>query len=57
MAAYQVDFRGSAKRELFRLDLQMRERVVAAIDDLADQPRPVGMRKLAGDDGDLDVRC
>jgi len=56
MAAYQVEFRGSAKRELFRLDVQMRQRVVAAIDELADQPRPVGMRKLAGADQTYRIR-
>jgi acyl-coenzyme A synthetase/AMP-(fatty) acid ligase len=47
MAAYQVDLRSSAKRELYRLDRQMLEGVVAAIDALADEPRPVGIRKLA----------
>jgi mRNA interferase RelE/StbE len=48
MAAYQLEFRGSAERELYRLDRQMLERAIAAIDALGDQPGPVGSRKLAG---------
>jgi mRNA interferase RelE/StbE len=48
MAAYQVEFRSSADRELSRLDRQMLARVVAAIDELGEQPRPPGVRKLAG---------
>jgi mRNA interferase RelE/StbE len=56
MADYQVDFRGSAKRELYRLDRQMLERVVAAIDELKNQPRPVGMRKLVGTEHTYRIR-
>jgi mRNA interferase RelE/StbE len=40
----------SAAREFRRLQGLMRERVRAAIDGLADEPRPVGCAKLAGRD-------
>jgi mRNA interferase RelE/StbE len=48
MASYRVEFRGSAERELRRADRQMVPRIVAAVDALAEQPRPPGTRKLAG---------
>ncbi len=48
MATYRVEFRSSADRELSRLDRQVLERLVEAIDALGEQPRPVGVRKLAG---------
>ncbi len=48
MANYQVEFRSSANRELSRLDRQVLGRVIAAVDALGEQPRPSGVRKLAG---------
>lgn len=48
MATYRVELRSSADRELSRLDQQMIERLVPAIEALGEQPRPVGVRKLAG---------
>jgi mRNA interferase RelE/StbE len=48
MAFYRVEFRGSAERELHRIDLQMVPRIMEAIRGLAEEPRPSGTRKLAG---------
>ena len=48
MASYRVEFRGSAERELHRIDPQMLPRIIAAIRGLAEQPRPPETRKLAG---------
>jgi mRNA interferase RelE/StbE len=48
MAAYRIELRSSADRELSRLDRQALERVIRAIDALGEQPRGVGVRKLAG---------
>ncbi len=56
MAIYRVDFRGSAQRELDRLDRQIIARVIEAIDRLGEQPRPIGVRKLAGADNTYRVR-
>jgi len=48
MASYRVEFRGSAERELHRVNRQMVPRIIAAIDELADQPRAPGTTKLSG---------
>lgn len=48
MAGYRVEFRSSADRELSRLNRQVLDRVVAAVEALGEQPRPVGVRKMAG---------
>jgi mRNA interferase RelE/StbE len=56
MANYQIEFRSSANRELSRLDRQVLRRVVAGIDALGDQPRPAGVRKLAGVDHTYRIR-
>ena len=56
MAIYRVDFRGSAQRELDRLDRHIIARVIEAIDRLGEQPRPIGVRKLGGADNTYRVR-
>lgn len=45
---YSVGYRALAERQLLRLDVSVQKRVVAAIDKLADNPRPPGYRKLQG---------
>ena len=56
MASYQVEFRGSAGRELHRIDRQMVPRIVAAVRALEEEPRPAGTRKLAGSDHTYRIR-
>ena len=56
MAFYRVEFRGSAERELHRIDPQMVPTVMAAIRALAEQPRPSGTRKLAGSEQAYRIR-
>ena len=56
MASYQIEFRGSAERELHRIDPQMIPRVVAAVRALAEEPRPSGIRKLAGSEQAYRIR-
>ncbi len=53
---YRVEVAGAAVRQLRKLDLVARRRVQAAIELLADQPRPSGARKLVGGDGQWRVR-
>ena len=48
---YSIEFVPSARRALARLPLQMRKRIQVAIDDLADNPFPPGVKKLQGEDG------
>ena len=51
MASYRVLIKASAAKEIEAVDPKKdRQRIVAAIRSLADDPRPAGCEKLAGDD-------
>ena len=56
MASYKIEFSRSAERDLRRLDRKVLHRVLAAIDGLADNPRPPGVKKLAGSEHTYRVR-
>lgn len=53
---YRVEIAPAAVRRLRRLDNQARRRVQAAIELLAEEPRPRGARMLVGGDGEWRVR-
>jgi mRNA interferase RelE/StbE len=53
---YQVRLAPAAVRQLRKLDPPGRRRVQAAIDLLAEEPRPPGARQLAGGAGEWRVR-
>jgi mRNA interferase RelE/StbE len=54
---YSVLIKPSARKELEAVDLKKdRQRIVAAIRGLADDPRPSGCRKLSGRDK-YRIRC
>ncbi len=46
--AYRIEVKASAEKEVARLPRRDQRRVVAAIESLADDPRPAGARKLVG---------
>ena len=48
MASYSLEIKRSAAKELAQLPSKDRGRVVARIQSLADDPRPVGAEKLSG---------
>ncbi|MFT4260457.1 type II toxin-antitoxin system RelE family toxin [Microbacterium sp.] len=48
MTAYQVEFTAAAAKEVRKLDAQIRRRILAGIAELEREPRPHGVRKLAG---------
>jgi len=48
MDSYTISLVSSAERDLRKVDRQVVPRIAAAIDALADEPRPRGCRKLAG---------
>lgn len=48
MSGYRVEVASSAARELQRLPNQAQGRIVAAINGLAENPRPRGVEKLRG---------
>ena len=50
--ACAIHFTPAAARQLERLDKPVRRRVATAINSLAAEPRPAGVKKLAGS-GDL----
>ena len=52
----QVEVAPAAVRQLRKLDPPARRRVQAAIELLADQPRPSGAKKLVGGEGEWRVR-
>jgi mRNA interferase RelE/StbE len=53
---YTIIFLRSARKELDSLDGQMTRRIAAAIDALADEPRPPGCIKVKSEDGDWRIR-
>ena len=53
---YGVEVAPAAFRQLRKLDAGARRRVQAAIELLAEQPRPSGAKKLVGGDGEWRVR-
>ena len=50
MPAYAVEFLPAAQRELSKLPLLAQRRIVTAVEQLAENPRPRGVVKLAGDE-------
>jgi mRNA interferase RelE/StbE len=46
MPQYAVSFRRSAEKDLQKLDDVLQDRVIQAVEGLADNPRPIGSRKL-----------
>jgi mRNA interferase RelE/StbE len=47
--SYLVEFTGAAARQIKKLPRPARDRMLAAIGDLADEPRPHGAKKLVGE--------
>jgi mRNA interferase RelE/StbE len=54
--SYRIEVAPATVRQLRKLDPAARRRVQAAIELLADQPRPSGAKKLVGGDGEWRVR-
>jgi mRNA interferase RelE/StbE len=48
MADYSISFARSARKELERLSGDVAERILAKVETLAENPRPVGVIKLHG---------
>lgn len=53
---YRIEVGPAAARQLRKLDAPARRRVLAAVELLAQDPRPTGSRKLAGGEGEWRVR-
>lgn len=50
MDSYKIQIKPSAAKELKKIPLKDRRRIVAHITELADDPRPQGCEKLSGAD-------
>jgi mRNA interferase RelE/StbE len=53
---YRIELRPAAVRDLRKLDTVVRRRLAAAIDRLAQTPRPPGVEKLQGQEDRYRVR-
>ena len=47
---YRVEFTSAAARQMRKLPALARDRILVAVAGLADEPRPVGSRKLVGEE-------
>ena len=56
MTVYRVLLERGAEKDLARLSCEIHDRVIAAIQALANNPRPPGCRKLAGSKNDWRIR-
>jgi mRNA interferase RelE/StbE len=53
---YRIDFAPAAVRQLRKLDPPARRRIQAAVELLAEEPRPAGAKKLVGGESEWRVR-
>lgn len=53
---YRVEFTNAAAREVRKLDPPIRRRILVAVAELEDDPRPPGARKLVGFDSAWRIR-
>lgn len=53
---YHIELAPAAARQLRKLDPPARRRIQAAVELLAQEPRPAGANKLAGGEGEWRVR-
>jgi mRNA interferase RelE/StbE len=56
MTMYRVLLERAAEKSLARLSSEIHARIIAAIQELAKNPRPPGCRKLAGSKHDWRIR-
>ncbi len=56
MAFYSIVWKRSARRELRKLPQIARQRILVAVERLAEEPHPPGSRKLMGSDGAFRLR-
>lgn len=48
---YSVELETKAKKEFFKLSVETQKLLAAVIDDLSKNPRPIGAKKLVGQEG------
>jgi mRNA interferase RelE/StbE len=53
---YRIEWRPHARRAFLALDMPVRRRIGAAVDGLAENPRPAGVKMITGAHGVLRIR-
>jgi len=56
MASYRIEWKSSASKELRKLPKQIIEKIIAAVDGLAKDPRPSDVRKLTATENVYRIR-
>ena len=56
MASYKVELSRSAEKDLRRIDRSKLSAIYQAIESLSEEPRPLGVKKLAGADRTFRIR-
>ena len=56
MSPYEVQISPAARRDLKKLSANIRQRIIAKIDELAEDPRPYGYTRLRSNDVRYRVR-
>ncbi|MCI5148618.1 MAG: type II toxin-antitoxin system RelE/ParE family toxin [Candidatus Electrothrix sp. MAN1_4] len=56
MASFRLEWRGPATKELRKIDRKVIPRIVAAVEQLADEPHPTGSKKLQGTESIYRIR-
>lgn len=55
-ASYSLTYKPSAVKALRKLDRQYQQALISAIEDLVHEPRPDGVKKLQGGNGEYRLR-
>ena len=56
MDSFRIEFARSASKDLRAIDRKMVPRIITAIEELADDPTPIGSKKLVGSDHTYRIR-
>jgi mRNA interferase RelE/StbE len=56
MDSFRIEFVRSASQDLRAIDRQMVPRIITAIEELANDPTPIGCKKLVGSDHTYRIR-
>lgn len=54
--AYRITLKASAQKELEKIQKALREKIIVAINGLAEEPRPTGCKKLVNFDNHFRIR-
>jgi mRNA interferase RelE/StbE len=57
MASYEIEWKGSAERDLRNIDRQYIKRILVAIENLADNPYPLKLRKIQSTESFYRIRA